>query len=347
MGKTIECKNSEIKNEKIKKADKTKEMTTKSQNANTNWELFLKSQKTNLTKSYRKETKHLKDKFLKNKFVDKNEHCESKKVESEIWFDDVDPLLLSSQQKVNQSITASKDTTASEGTTKPVTKFSDNITRHIALDCEMVGVGLDGKESVLARVSIVNSLGECLYDKFVRTTESVVDYRTEFSGVRPQNLKNAPDYETVQKEVADIIKGRVLVGHALQNDLKVLMLSHPRKFIRDTSKYKFFQVALKTKRPALRKLAAQLLNENIQDGEHSSIEDAQAAMKLFQKYKKDWEKTLRLGKKYLNSQSNLLNSQINPLLKSTDKLPSKKNQNKRNKWTRRKQLKKKKNKDDF
>ncbi|XP_065665947.1 RNA exonuclease 4 isoform X2 [Hydra vulgaris] len=323
-----------MKKKKKNLANKTKELTTKSQNPYTNWEIFLKSQKTNLTKSYRKETKHLKDKFSKNKLVNKNEHFESKKGESEIWFDDVDPLLLSIK-----SNNVSKDTTASKGTTKPVTKFSDNITRHIALDCEMVGVGLDGKESVLARVSIVNSLGECLYDKFVRTTESVVDYRTEFSGVRPENLKNAPDYETVQKEVADIIKGRVLVGHALQNDLKVLMLSHPRKFIRDTSKYKFFQVALKTKRPALRKLAAQLLNENIQDGEHSSIEDAQAAMKLFQKYKKDWEKTLRLGKKCLNSQSNLL--------KSTDKLPSKKNQNKRNKWTKRKQLKKKKNKDDF
>ncbi len=29
------------------------------------------------------------------------------------------------------------------------------------------------------------------------------------------------DFLTVQKEVADLIKGRILVGHALQNDMKV------------------------------------------------------------------------------------------------------------------------------
>ena len=31
----------------------------------------------------------------------------------------------------------------------------------------------------------------------------------------------APSYEEVQKQVADILKGRILVGHAVQNDLKV------------------------------------------------------------------------------------------------------------------------------
>lgn len=29
------------------------------------------------------------------------------------------------------------------------------------------------------------------------------------------------DFKTVQKEVTDILKGRILVGHALRNDLKV------------------------------------------------------------------------------------------------------------------------------
>lgn len=29
------------------------------------------------------------------------------------------------------------------------------------------------------------------------------------------------DFKTVQKEVAEILKGRILVGHALKNDLKV------------------------------------------------------------------------------------------------------------------------------
>lgn len=63
------------------------------------------------------------------------------------------------------------------------------LTRALGMDCEMVGVG-DGTDSVLARVSIVNQFGEPVYDKFVKPKEKVVDYRTQISGVRPEDLKN-------------------------------------------------------------------------------------------------------------------------------------------------------------
>ena len=48
----------------------------------------------------------------------------------------------------------------------------------IAMDCEMVGVGETGSDSILARISLVNQFGKCVYDKFVKPTEEVVDYRT-------------------------------------------------------------------------------------------------------------------------------------------------------------------------
>lgn len=60
--------------------------------------------------------------------------------------------------------------------------------RYLALDCEMVGVGPDGRESALARVSLVNYHGAVQLDVFVRPRERVVDYRTQFSGVRARDL---------------------------------------------------------------------------------------------------------------------------------------------------------------
>ena len=54
----------------------------------------------------------------------------------------------------------------------------------------MVGIGEDGKDSALARVSIVNQHGVCVYDKFVAPGDEVTDYRTQFSGIRPHNLEN-------------------------------------------------------------------------------------------------------------------------------------------------------------
>lgn len=54
----------------------------------------------------------------------------------------------------------------------------------------MVGVGIEGKESSLARVSLVNYHGVVQLDEFVRQREHVVDYRTEFSGVRASDMVN-------------------------------------------------------------------------------------------------------------------------------------------------------------
>ena len=58
----------------------------------------------------------------------------------------------------------------------------------LALDCEMVGVKEKSQyttshprskePSFLARVSIVNENGVCIYDKFVKPNQPVTDYRS-------------------------------------------------------------------------------------------------------------------------------------------------------------------------
>ncbi|XP_071445107.1 RNA exonuclease 4 isoform X2 [Hetaerina americana] len=165
------------------------------------------------------------------------------------------------------------------------------LTQAVALDCEMVGIH-DGKENMLARVSIVNSHGQTVYDTFVKPTEPVVDYRTAVSGVRSQDLDKGVEFHIAQKTVATILKGRILVGHALRNDLGVLFLSHPRRNTRDTSRYGPFQEMVHSRRPSLKKLASEILGAQVQQGEHSSVEDARATMHLYNMYKKEWESSL-------------------------------------------------------
>ena len=111
---------------------------------------------------------------------------------------------------------------------------------YIALDCEMVGVGPMGRESTLARVSVVNYFGAVLMDEFVRQKERVTDWRTQWSGVRERDMINGDSYrlrvctgltvfplfpaktfEEVQSAVAELMNDRILIGHAIQNDLKV------------------------------------------------------------------------------------------------------------------------------
>ena len=54
----------------------------------------------------------------------------------------------------------------------------------------MVGVGPMGKESTLARVSVVNYFGAVLLDEFVRQKERVTDWRTQWSGIRAKDMIN-------------------------------------------------------------------------------------------------------------------------------------------------------------
>lgn len=54
----------------------------------------------------------------------------------------------------------------------------------------MVGVGPGGRDHMLARVTIVNSHGNIVYDRYVKPRETVVDYRTSVSGIRPENLRD-------------------------------------------------------------------------------------------------------------------------------------------------------------
>ncbi|XP_046650930.1 RNA exonuclease 4-like [Daphnia pulicaria] len=197
----------------------------------------------------------------------------------EIWFDGVDPILLETP-----SCDASNIQFGSSG--------PKELTKVLALDCEMVGIGSDGKESALARVSIVNQHGVCVYDKFVAPGEEVTDFRTKFSGIRPHNLKNASQLGVVCHEVAEMLKGRLLIGHGLSHDLEVLMIKHPKSNIRDTSRFKVFRSVVNGATPSLKRLAQQFLGIEIQTGEHSSIQDAQAALRLYTMFHQQWEADL-------------------------------------------------------
>jgi RNA exonuclease 4 len=171
--------------------------------------------------------------------------------------------------------------------------------KYIAIDCEMVGTGAapEYSDSLLARVSVVNFHGEQLYDSYVQPPPGVIvgDYRTTWSGIKPEHLKPevARPFLDVQKDISSLLTGRTLVGHAIRNDLSVLMLSHPKRDIRDTARHAAFRIASKGKAPALRNLAKEELGWTIQTGEHSSLEDARATMMLFRKEKKAFEEENR------------------------------------------------------
>ena len=177
------------------------------------------------------------------------------------------------------------------------------LTRHLAIDCEMVGVGHRGRRDILARVSIVNAFGHVIYDKYVLPGEPVTDYRTFVSGIQPHHLKNGIQFDKCQREVCDLLHDRILIGHAVHHDLKVLYLEHPASDIRDTSKYFDSSAYGGRGTPSLRKLTEYYLGVDIQSAAHDSVEDARATMRLYTMFKKDWESSLQRSRKRNNSKT--------------------------------------------
>lgn len=172
--------------------------------------------------------------------------------------------------------------------------------KYVAVDCEMVGIGPEpNRDSALARVSLVNFHGHQVYDSYVQIPRNieVTDYRTAVSGIEPRHLRLhvARPFDEVREDLKILLSGRILVGHAVKNDLDVLILKHDKRFIRDTSKFsKFRALAMRPGHtPGLKHLADKLLGVEIQTGAHSSIEDARATMALYRLDKADFEKEIR------------------------------------------------------
>ncbi|OBA19107.1 hypothetical protein METBIDRAFT_33705 [Metschnikowia bicuspidata var. bicuspidata NRRL YB-4993] len=160
--------------------------------------------------------------------------------------------------------------------------------KFLAIDCEFVGVG-PNDQSALARVSLVNYYGVVLLDTYVKPEQRVTNWRTWVSGVTPQHMRNAVSYKEARERVKNIIDGRVLVGHAVHNDLECLGISVPKHLIRDTSRFPEFKKQNGGKMPSLKKLCRVYLNLEIQNGLHSSVEDAQATMAIFRLHQKAME----------------------------------------------------------
>ncbi|KAF6216535.1 hypothetical protein GE061_000878 [Apolygus lucorum] len=164
--------------------------------------------------------------------------------------------------------------------------YKDETTAGIyALDCEMCYTtrGLE-----LARLTVVDLNEDVVFDEVVSLECPVLDYCTRFSGIDESKMRLAKySFDEVQQWVLDNVYDKtILVGHSLENDLKVLKVFHKR--VVDTSvtfphKFGFPQKC------SLKGLASSVLSLSIQESEHGhdSKEDAVACLKLIMTKIKD------------------------------------------------------------
>lgn len=196
--------------------------------------------------------------------------------------------------------------------TKPVGPNYNILTEKIAIDCEMMRSNIG---QVLGRVSVVNYEGETIFDTFVCYPKpiNITNTDKEFSGISwndidPQN--GAQPFSEVQAHLVELLRDRIVIGHDIQKDLKVISMDLPSHIlrlqgvtlrltpvifdmaVRDTqkcSRYRQYANRGAHQGPSLKNLALEVLGRPIKQGRVSSVEDAIATMEVYQNAEADIE----------------------------------------------------------
>jgi len=145
----------------------------------------------------------------------------------------------------------------------------------------------------LARVSVLRGdgpkQGVPFIDDHIHTSETIVDYLTEFSGIRLGDLDphtspyTLTPLKVVYKKLRLLVdRGCTFIGHGLSKDFRIINIYVPLEQVIDTVDLYFLRE--RQRRLSLRFLSWFVLHQNIQTDTHDSIEDARSALMLYEAY---------------------------------------------------------------
>jgi len=146
----------------------------------------------------------------------------------------------------------------------------------------------------LARVSVLRGdgprKGVPFIDDYIHTSEIIVDYLTEFSGIKFGDLDpmlsryTLTPLKLVYKKLRRLVDcGCIFIGHGLSKDFRIINIYIPPDRVIDTVDLYFLKS--RQRRLSLRFLSWFILGEHIQTDNHDSIEDARSALMLYHAYR--------------------------------------------------------------
>lgn len=170
---------------------------------------------------------------------------------------------------------------------------------YFTLSCELVTIGQGA--SAVARVTMLNWDAEVVLDTHVQVPVPVTDFRS--TGITPSLVSSsnsqAMTFAKVRLTVYQTLKGKILVGHNLQEHLSALGLTHPSTDVRDTASFELFRYEeidgvtdehVVVDRP-LEEMAGEFLQRSY-DHPLNPVESSTVALDLYKAFRKEWEEYL-------------------------------------------------------
>ncbi|KAI5967563.1 PAN2 [Candida margitis] len=173
----------------------------------------------------------------------------------------------------------------------------------VTMKPEQLEISLSGAKKLikprdlsLARVSVLRGgdnnnplYGQAFIDDYIVHTEPIYDYTTNFSGIEQDDLdfyktsKNLVTLQTSYRKLWLLLNlGVIFIGHGLYTDFRTINLQVPQRQIRDTADL-YYKPDMK-RQLSLKFLAYVMLKQDVQTGNHDSIEDARTALLLYKRY---------------------------------------------------------------
>ncbi|KAK4665844.1 poly(A)-specific ribonuclease [Podospora pseudopauciseta] len=173
-------------------------------------------------------------------------------------------------------------------------------TEYVSLKDQEIQINSNGEKEMLrpmwlalGRVSVIRARGEregeAFIDDWITIREPVHDYLTQYSGITAGDLDSRTSkhtlvtLKTAYRKIWTLLNlGVTFLGHGLRQDFRVMNIHVPRAQVIDTAV--IYHLSAWRRVLSLSVLSRVVLKQKIQQGQHDSVEDAQAALRLYKKY---------------------------------------------------------------
>ncbi len=194
---------------------------------------------------------------------------------------------------------------------------------YIALDLETTGLDPNKDKIIQIGFIVFNENGKIFekYETYINTNKEIPEIISEITGIKNEDIKNAPKFEKIKSKIQNLLNENTLVGHNIDFDISFLIkegITIKKTYI-DTL---FLSSAIfsNEKSHSLENLCKNFKIK--QKKAHTALEDSISAMKLFLILKKSYENlnnTLVKEIKKISKKGNIQEIEFFKNLKGKDK----------------------------